>query len=225
MAFDPLQLDVAISDNEFNRVANSNDVKTYKLDECYRQKENVGKTTKHIIDVVALSTPYRNERKIRRFEQEHERVTALANNITFTNPHGYTKGYDNFHIQWLEFEVKRIQKTQMWQHWPSLLILTDGFKLPKDIRNVLRPISPKYRKELFLEEVEEVKGLEFQNVFVFISREIYNQLQEGFKGTGRTIYNKMRLMRIPFSRAKDSVVTFAIDIIKSDDGEDKFIVL
>jgi hypothetical protein len=35
-------------------------------------------------------------------------------------------------------------------------------------------------------------------------------VEGGFKGSGQSVYNERRLLRIPFSRAKDSIVTFVV---------------
>jgi hypothetical protein len=63
-------------------------------------------------------------------------------------------------------------------------------------------------------EIKEVKGLEYQHVFVFIKKHLFDEIQSGFTGSGQREYHRRRLLRIPFSRAKDSLVTFAIN---SDD--------
>jgi hypothetical protein len=214
MAFDPLQLDVAISDGEYRQMVIDNRVKTYKLNECYRQKKNVGEHTKHIVDMIAASTAFLDEVKIEVFRQEHRKLTKLANNLVFLNPHGYTKAYDNANVNDIRSEVKRILDARglMWQHWPGLLILLDNCNLTEAGRRVIRLIPPKYVKEFTLRKVEEVKGLEFQHVFIFIRKDCYEELQTGFKGTGQNVYNQRRLLRIPFSRAKDSVVVFAIEV-------------
>ena len=219
MAFDPLQLDTAITDDEYDEIVRDNGVKTHKLNMCYRQKANVGKITKNIIDIVAISSPFADKAKIRWFRKDHKNLTDLANDLVFINPHGYTRDYDNPSIDEIRSEVKRIQKAPMWQHWPSVLILLDGCQLPEVVRDVFRVIPKKDRKELLLEKVEEVKGLEFQHVLIFMRKECHDELQTGFLATGRRVYNQRRLLRIPFSRAKDSVVTFAIQVYEEDDEE------
>jgi len=59
-----------------------------------------------------------------------------------------------------------------------------------------------------LHDVERVKGLEFQHVFVAISAQEYQRLAAGVKGMGGHDYNQLKLLRIPVSRAKDSLVFF-----------------
>jgi hypothetical protein len=213
-AFDPLQLDKAISDEEFEKSVKANRVAVYTLGECYRQKENVGKATKRIVDIVASSTPYLAENNIQRFQEKHKSLTSLANDLEFLNPHGYTEVYSDATVDDIRYEVKRIlsSKQLMWQHWPGLLILLDGCELVDEAIAALRPLTKRnYVKVLSFDEVNEVKGLEFQHVFIFINTDLWEEIQTGFKGTGQPIYNQRRLLRIPFSRAKDSLVIFAIE--------------
>jgi len=66
-------------------------------------------------------------------------------------------------------------------------------------------------KIITLDEIRSIKGLEFQHVFLFLKRDLYEQVEYGFKGSGQRVYNQRRLLRIPFSRAKDSLVTFVLD--------------
>lgn len=213
-AFDPLQLDKAISDQEFEKLVETNKVAVHTLGECYRQKENVGKATKRIVDIVAASTPFLAENKIQRFQEKHKSLTSLANDLEFLNPHGYTEVYPHATVDNIRYEVKRIlsSKQLMWQHWPGLLILLDGCELTDEAMTALRPlIQRNYVKILLFDKANEVKGLEFQHVFIFINKDLYEEIQTGFKGTGQSIYNQRRLLRIPFSRAKDSLVIFAIE--------------
>jgi hypothetical protein len=56
-----------------------------------------------------------------------------------------------------------------------------------------------------------MKGLEYQHVLLVINRSLFEELESGFEGSGRTIYHARRMLRIPFSRAKDSLVTFVVE--------------
>ena len=57
-------------------------------------------------------------------------------------------------------------------------------------------------------ELSLIKGLEFQHVFLILDRATHDTLESGFEGSGVRVYDSRRLLRIPFSRAKDSLVTF-----------------
>jgi len=67
----------------------------------------------------------------------------------------------------------------------------------------------RYDKVALSEIGSAVKGLEYQHVALVLSRERLIAVQNGFSGTGRRLYNDYRLLRIPFTRAKDSLAVFA----------------
>ena len=59
--------------------------------------------------------------------------------------------------------------------------------------------------------LQEVKGIEFQHSFFVISLRLFVELNVGFRGSGQKLFHQRRLLRIPFSRAKDSIVTFCVN--------------
>ncbi len=216
IAFDPLQLGDALSDEEYERLVEEYGVHSYTLQSCYRQKENVGGVTKHVIDMIADSTPYLARGKIQRHREGHRVLTELANEIKFVNPAGYVQYYPDTQVIDIHYEVQRILQNEwtLWKHHPGLLViegLSDGYVLSDASNEALAPLEKRgYVKRVSLKNLWEVKGLEFQHVFVFIDKELFHEVQNGFSGSGKKIYNQRRLFRIPFSRAKDSIVTFAM---------------
>jgi len=213
-AFDPLQLPYDFTDRKLEGVSSDFVVCRHELRTCYRQKENVGKSTKHIVEIVEASTPFLRQDKIDKFRQSREHLSRLSNDLTFVNPHGYAEDYPESTVNDVKAEINRILKGErlMWKHGPGLLILLDGYDLSEEDNAALEPLMQrKYVKILRFDQIEEVKGLEFQHVFIFIDKKLYEELQNGFKGSGQKEYHRRRMYRIPFSRAKDSLVTFAIE--------------
>lgn len=217
IAFDPLQLDKALPDADYEELRMIFEVRDYPLNSCYRQKANVGRVTKHVVDMIADSSPFSADTKIRRHREEHAKLTALANEMRFVNPAGYVEYYPDATIGDIQQEVARILQNSwlMWKEYPGLLVvegLSERYALSDDANGVLSVLENQgYVRRVSLHSVEEVKGLEFQHVFIFIDKGLFNEVQTGFTGTGRKIYDRRRLFRIPFSRAKDSIVTFAIE--------------
>ena len=210
LAFDPLQLDDSLSDQDYRNLVNEYRAKPHVLTACYRQKKNVGQATKNAANVIAASTPFLREDKIETYRRERTYLTQLANQVTFRNPHGYTRVYEDTAVQDVIDEVKRINKSGLlWRHWYCLLVVEpyDGALHP----DCYRAINQVKAKTLTLNEIQSIKGLEFQHVFLFLTRDLYEQIEYGFRGSGQRVYNQRRLLRIPFSRAKDSLVTFVLD--------------
>ena len=96
----------------------------------------------------------------------------------------------------------------MWSHWPSLLVALIDPELPS------LPAgwdSCLQKSGISLDtvasgELDSRKGVEYQHAIVIMGSKLFVQLEEGFEGSGRTVYAQRRRLRIPFSRAKDSVV-------------------
>ena len=217
IAFDPCQLDETggrwgFTDDCFSELCEQHNAVPYDLSECYRQKENVGRAVNKMLVTISESTPFLAESKIQDFSQAHVGVTQIANNMSFPNKHGYSFVHfpatkDNYVA-----ELKRIQERPTWAHWPPLLIAIDA-----DMKNVdevcewIDGFSTPVKKVIVrADDFQSIKGLEYQHTFLFISSELYNQLENSFQGSGRSLYAKRRLLRIPFSRAKDSMVTFVM---------------
>ncbi|MBK8464928.1 MAG: hypothetical protein IPL32_03780 [Chloracidobacterium sp.] len=213
VAFDPLQLDKPLPDKAFNKLRYDYGVTVHKMNQCYRQKAAVGERAKDLMDQVADSSPYLADAKKKAFREEHKEVTKVANELEFVNPHGYVEIYDEATTEHVELEVARIleSKSLMWTHTPGLLILLDNCELSAEARLALRKLERlNYIREAPLERIEQSKGLEFQHVFIFIKRDIFDEIQNGFEGSGTATYIKRRRLRIPFTRAKDSLAIFGI---------------
>lgn len=215
LAFDPLQLQEDLSDSFLERVVSEFGVNEHRLTACYRQKEKIGKATKRVLDNVAVSTPFLQRDKIQKFQEDRKDLTRWSNELVFLNPHGYVKHYPDATISDVKTELNRIlqNRRQMWNHYPGLLVMVDdGISIDGPFDNALTQFRDMgYVKVISINEISQVKGLEFQHVFVFIKQSLFDDLEQGFKGTGQSLYRQRRLLRIPFSRAKDSLVTFAIE--------------
>lgn len=210
-AFDPLQMNVDPTDEELDILADGLNAKTHELGICYRQKENVGKTARQVMNTVARSSPFLIDSRIARFRDQRRRITSLSNEIQFTNPHGYSQIYDPASLEDVEEEVERIlhQRWRFWSHFASNLVVILGESLRVSVQKVLQPLKAGGQLiTIRQDELERVKGLEFQHVLVFLRDQLHQELTEGFQGSGRRIYRQRTRFRIPFTRAKDSIALF-----------------
>ena len=208
-AFDPHQLERTVSDQEFDDFVQSAAGEVLWLQDCYRQKENVGRAAKQVWDAIAAKTPYRAEDRREEFRLRHQEVTARVNELRFRNPHGFTQIYERPEPETLLGEVERaVRSGRIIRHWPSFLLVVEGL-------GEYHEVAPeKYSFSMAmcgLHEVESVKGLEFPHVFVVVNRATYASLLSATNGPGKKEYGNQRLLRIPFSRARDSLVTFVVD--------------
>lgn len=216
VAFDPYQVENDIDDSCLSELKTRFEAKQYTLTKCYRQKENVGKASKRVIDVIAAATPYRNSSKIDVFQSDHANVKVLANDLSFPNPGGYEYTYESATIDDVRYEIQRIRKQKLWKHSHPVLVVGENSAktAPSDWKALLGriPFTEISIEESKYDQLFDIKGLEFQHVFLNITRSLFDRLEDGkFGGQGNRIYFAERLLRIPWTRAKDSMVTFVWD--------------
>jgi hypothetical protein len=211
LAFDPLQLDQPLSDAAFHKIKYDGELDPYYLKDCYRQKANIGENTIHIVNTIAESTPFLASNKIQTHKSKFERMTELSNSLNFPNPAGYLEIYPEATAFDVTKEILRLMGNPGFMSRKNgLLVVYDGIQLAYERSEIVDVIDKiPYAKHVDLSGIRAIKGLEFEHVFVFITRGLFAQIQNGFSGSGQAEYNKRRLLRIPFSRAKDSLVTFA----------------
>lgn len=209
---DPLQLDESVSDSALTDCAEAIGATQWWLGSCYRQKRVVGEASAHIADVIAQSSPFLADAKKRSFAADHAELTARSNGVRFPNPSGIVRTYQSptnaefvDYVGWLN-GLRRAH--QLWDHWAPVLVVTDPqADVPDDWMRRLDPIST---HRISTEEIHLAKGLEYQHALMLLGAELHSSLQSGFEGSGQSAYGRYRLLRIPFTRAKDSVTTFVL---------------
>jgi hypothetical protein len=207
VGLDPCQLRDAVRDEEFDDFVDANSADLHTLDVCYRQKANVGKSAQTAMRTVAESTPFLDAGKVKKFRGDHRALTDIANDLRFENPGGYVRIHEENGAQALQAEVHRIRSHVLWDHWPPLLVVLEN---PQD-RSWTESCEDVNHDTCSLPDVLRIKGLEYQHVFLFLTRALFEQVQHGFEGLGKPVYTQRRLLRIPYSRAKDSFVVFVSD--------------
>ena len=108
-------------------------------------------------------------------------------------------------------EVRKITRArQTWKHWPPLLVAIDDeneMALPAEWQAALGDVR---HQSIPMSAAPAIKGLEFQHVFLFLGSQLFEELESGFEGVGKSLYTLRRRYRIPFTRAKDNIVTFVV---------------
>lgn len=208
-AFDPLQLDESITDAEYEATLARHGATQHRLSSCYRQKEAPGEYAFQVARVVAESSPFLADAKQLAYASQRREVTGLANTVDFPNPSGFVRTYlgatlDEWasHLQWIR------SQPGLWRHWEPLLVILDRpDSLPAEWEGSLARLELA-RQVVELRDLKRVKGLEYQHVVMILTEARYQSLQGGFVGSGQPRYQEYRLLRIPFSRAKDSIAVF-----------------
>lgn len=208
--FDPLQMGESITDAELEAWLERTEAGGEWFTSCYRQKAVVGRAAKHVADTVAASSPFLREDKKQRHHQERADLTRRSNDTTFVNPSGTVQTILDPTVEQWESHWKHLYRLRrsgrLWDHWPPLLVIADpAATIPPQWLTRLDAVAS---HRTSTEDLLSVKGLEYQHVLMLLSDRLYQSLENGFEGSGQNFYNRYRLFRIPFSRAKDSLVTF-----------------
>ncbi len=210
VAVDPLQMDEVPRDADLKTFLQANDVTTHFLRQCYRQKEGPGQNALEISRRVADSTPYLDTAKIEQHRAAFAGVHEMSLDIEFTNPSGsFTKYTDckridvKSHVNWI------LKQNPIQAGWPSIAIVIDSESEQPDW--LLSSLKCLDAQVIPLRRVSaELKGLDYDHVLIFLSPSTYSAVFSGFKGSGRTHYDNYRKLRIPFTRARDSVAVFQL---------------
>lgn len=208
--FDPKKRTSGLDDVTFDKLVEITKANVFGLDECYRQKENVGLATQKALRLLAESTPFLADQKIADFRNQHIGVSSLGHELSFPNPHGYVQVYTEWTNEEFNREIERIQRTPQWRHWPSTLVVVEN-------ANDVVTLRTDFQKGglacdvIDLNDISQIQGLEYQHLILFITKDTFYDLESGRQGIGQAKYAEFRLLRIPLSRPKDSQVVFVLN--------------
>lgn len=210
VAFDPCQMNDDLLDDQYERLVASNGVSEQRLRECYRQKAKVGHAAKRVMDRVAESSPFKAEGKVEWFMEHHERVYAISNELRFVNGGGLERVYPDATADSVKEALGMMRRRPRWKvAAPPVLLVVDehtsttGWQWGKWLADT------QYTR-VGLADIEGVKGLEYQWVLIVIRQSLFEELESGFVGSSQRVYNARRLLRIPFTRARDGLFTFVL---------------
>lgn len=212
VAFDPLQLDTDLGDDAYRQSCSGAGARLRELSVCYRQKRAVGEAALRALNSISRSSPYAADYKKEAYRSQHEAVTQVSNALRFVNPSGRVKVYPQAQLGDVRAEVDALlARPDTWTFGKPYLVAKDDEylkRMPHSWMSELRRLHPS--KVISLSDSRLIKGLEFQHALLVMSEELFLALEEGYDGATRAVHDKRRLYRIPFTRAKDSVITFVV---------------
>jgi hypothetical protein len=212
--FDPLQMAGDMTDRQLSKWMAEKNVERWGISSCYRQKEIVGRSAKAIIDRIAESSPYLDHSKKMAFAEGKKEVTHLSNFLTFENVGGNFQVINGTNFSnWLEKYFEEAADGRLWTHSPPLLVVIDpNLGASAKLTEIFSDLKPQLRATVIsFSECESVKGLDFQHALVVISSKMRQELESGFEGKGRKKYESIQLLRIPFTRPKDTLTLLEYD--------------
>jgi hypothetical protein len=109
----------------------------------------------------------------------------------------------------LKAESERLKaRIDLWSHSHAVCFIYEDV-LAEKWRSVIKSeFSGVNKKDLLLSKYSSIRGVEFQEVFVFLTADFWTKLTQGQNGLNSTNWEKLTSLHTIFSRAKDSLVIF-----------------
>ncbi len=236
MGFDPLQLSDQMSDAMLNELRATPGVIEHWVTACYRQREVPGRLALAIARQTSGANPYAKRSKKESFSEDFSELETMVHGLSYENPSGWANAYqDATADNWADYALlvatslaveAAAQPIEMddapteallpeGPRWPRCLVVQlDGAKKPEEWPPLCEgPMATKLVDTLETTSwCDEIKGLEYEHVAVFIKNAELRQLlaDEPPDSMGPARYFPFRQLRIPFSRARDSIAVFGV---------------
>jgi hypothetical protein len=106
-------------------------------------------------------------------------------------------------------EIARFRaRIDRWKHTPPIAFVYDD-ALPKEFVKLLKSDAAGLnRTEISLSRYREIRGVEFQELFLFVTSGFWNDLNNGKMGVGSEDWEKLACLHTILSRPKDSLVLY-----------------
>lgn len=207
VATDLAQVENVVSDQELKIFLKGQVVVRRNLTQCYRQTKGVGRTSIALLHHISERfTKHIHQDRIDDFARRHQLSIETANAMKLVRDGGYSQVYETFTTEDVAAELQAIVESELWEHTTPICIVVEGAAAIDR-----RAFAGLGRNTVLvdLHDVEEIRGVEFQHVLVFLTgRTLHELLVSGRNGLSTDEYLAARNLRIPFSRATDRLVLF-----------------
>ena len=212
IGFDPLQWHERKMEANFRKRFENVKYEFYPLWTCYRQTSGVGKKTLELTEkIYHASSRYLDTLKQQAERAELQPYIDLSLGMSFVDDSGRYVLYDNNIQANYTIEVARFRaRIDRWTHTSPIAFVYDD-ELPKEFIKSLRSEALGLnRTEIPLSKYREIRGVEFQELFLFVTSDFWNDLNSGKMGVGSEEWEKLACLHTILSRPKDSLALFVI---------------
>jgi hypothetical protein len=212
IGFDPLQWHERKMEANFRKIFENVKYEFYPLWTCYRQTSGVGKKTLELTEkIYHASSRYLDTLKQKAERAELQPYIDLSLGMSFVDDSGRYVLYDNNIEANYKIEVTRFRaRIDRWAHTSPIAFVYDD-ELPKEfIKSLRSEASGLNRTEIPLSKYREIRGVEFQELFLFVTTDFWNDLNSGKMGVGSEEWEKLACLHTILSRPKDSLVLYVI---------------
>ena len=213
VAIDPLQWSSDGEIDKFQTTFNKYAATIHTLWVCYRQSKNVAKSSLPIMERVVL-------RSITQLKNTHWTKTKemiqpyidLSLGMEFVDEQGFFQILDSVSNERLALECNRfLKRYDLWKHThPFCLVYSQNASLAslKYFRQLTTGFN---RKDIKFENINDLRGLEFQEIFMFFNKSEWNKLVANEYYKDSATWENAISLHIAFSRAKDGVTVCLTD--------------
>ena len=212
IGFDPLQWHERKMEANFRKIVESVNYEFYPLWTCYRQTSGVGKKTLELTEkIYHASSRYLDTLKQKAEREELQPYIDLSLGMSFVDDSGRFVSYDKDIDENYKIEISRFRaRIDRWTHTSPIAFVYDD-DLPKEfVKSLKDGASGLNRTELPLSKYRDIRGVEFQELFLFVTSEFWNDLNTGKMGVGSEDWEKLACLHTILSRPKDSLSLYVI---------------
>lgn len=210
VALDPFQWVERRVYEKFDELIEISQPIQHDLDVCYRQSNAVGKLaidyTKSILD---KTSPFIIDSKIADHKKQLDPLKRICvDSVTFVDNGGRYKLYESELTKNFDKEFDRfLTRDDKWTHWHPMLIIFDpsGTSMPQAWIDKIKGNNVLYKS---LNQVDKIRGSEFQEIFVLLGEKTWKKLQEGVPGAGAVDWERLLSLHTVLTRSKDTTVIF-----------------
>lgn len=210
VALDPFQWVERRVYEKFDELIEISQPIQHDLDVCYRQSNAVGKLaidyTKSILD---KTSPFIIDSKIADHKKQLDPLKRICvDSVTFVDNGGRYKLYESELTKNFDKEFDRfLTRDDKWIHWHPMLIIFDpsGTSMPQAWIEKIKGNNVLYKS---LNQVDKIRGSEFQEIFVLLGEKTWKKLQEGVPGAGAVDWERLLSLHTVLTRSKDTTVIF-----------------
>lgn len=220
IAIDPIQWHQRLSVQKFVKLIDKEKPVQFRLTVNYRQGKKVGQPAIDAIRVFRSRTSEFTDR----FQEQINKSKGAAferislTNIKFAEDAGTYAFYsaDEFNPMNVLNELRRVGRFKTERKWPKLLIGTDNknsypFGIPTLIDFYQQEIDSNLRfKQRAFSQFEQIRGTEFESVFIFIKRNVWKKIVEGVEGAKDKEWSELNAPLTFLTRAENRCVVFEL---------------
>ena len=212
IGFDPLQWHERKMEANFRKIFENTKYEFYPLWTWYRQTSGVGKKTLELTEkIYHASSRYLDTLKQKAEREELQPYIDLSLGMSFVDETGRYVIYDTNIEHNYRTEIRRFRaRIDRWKHTSPIAFVFDD-DLPKEfVKSLKDDATGLNRTEIPLSRYREIRGVEFQELFLFVTSEFWNDLNNGKMGVGSEEWEKLACLHTVLSRPKDSLSLYVV---------------